>query len=104
MFPEGTRSHDGILGRFKTGAFKLARDCGAPILPMVIAGTANALPKKSLSFHGCHPIHIRVLPEISSERVAAMSADELALETRALMERELSRHPGVPTGPNGPPS
>src|SRR5437870_1322111 len=43
MFPEGTRSPDGRLRAFKPGAFTLAQRTGAPILPIVIEGTASAL-------------------------------------------------------------
>ena len=42
--PEGTRSADGSLGPFKMGAFHLANDFNAPILPMVIRGAHECLP------------------------------------------------------------
>lgn len=47
LFPEGTRSPDGKIHAFKTGAFKLARDNKIEILPVVVDGTGTALPKKS---------------------------------------------------------
>ncbi len=47
LFPEGTRSPDGKIHAFKTGAFKLARDNKVEILPVVIDGTGQALPKNS---------------------------------------------------------
>lgn len=45
LFPEGTRSTTGELGAFKDGAFRLAVETGAPILPLVLTGCGNALPK-----------------------------------------------------------
>jgi len=39
VFPEGTRSRDGELLRFKKGAFRIAIDTGLPLLPVVIEGT-----------------------------------------------------------------
>lgn len=48
FFPEGTRSPDGKMKKFKMGAFKLARDANMEILPVVIDGTGRALPKKSI--------------------------------------------------------
>jgi 1-acyl-sn-glycerol-3-phosphate acyltransferase len=48
IFPEGTRSADGELGEFKTGAVRLAIEMKAPIVPMAILGSANALPKGKL--------------------------------------------------------
>lgn len=44
IFPEGTRSRDGQLGKFKRGAFKLAKDLELPLLPITINGTKNILP------------------------------------------------------------
>ncbi|HVY27004.1 MAG TPA: lysophospholipid acyltransferase family protein [Polyangiaceae bacterium] len=45
IFPEGTRSKTGETQPFKDGAFKLAIEAGADILPMAVAGTQNALSK-----------------------------------------------------------
>ena len=39
LFPEGTRSLDGNVGRFKKGGLKLAIDLGVPIVPVGIVGT-----------------------------------------------------------------
>lgn len=47
FFPEGTRSLDGEIKKFKAGAFKAASEKNVKILPVVIEGTGNALPKKS---------------------------------------------------------
>lgn len=45
IFPEGTRTPREVLGRFKRGAFVLARDTGLPILPVVIAGSDTLFPR-----------------------------------------------------------
>ena len=45
LFPEGTRSANGKIGRFKRGAFTIARDLHLPIVPITINGAFNALPK-----------------------------------------------------------
>jgi 1-acyl-sn-glycerol-3-phosphate acyltransferase len=44
IFPEGGRSVDGTLGRFHTGAFRLAASLGIPVLPVTIAGGHDAWP------------------------------------------------------------
>jgi 1-acyl-sn-glycerol-3-phosphate acyltransferase len=43
MMPIGTRSTDGKIGDFKMGAFKLAHDAGASIVPITILGTFRLL-------------------------------------------------------------
>ncbi|MFW9785299.1 MAG: lysophospholipid acyltransferase family protein [Candidatus Heimdallarchaeota archaeon] len=48
IFPEGTRSKDGELGEFKTGAVRLAIEMDVPIVPMAVVGSRNALPKGKL--------------------------------------------------------
>jgi 1-acyl-sn-glycerol-3-phosphate acyltransferase len=45
--PEGTRSPDGRLGKFKKGGFILARDTGADIVPIAIDGSHDILPKNT---------------------------------------------------------
>ncbi|MGE4441650.1 MAG: lysophospholipid acyltransferase family protein [Desulfomicrobium sp.] len=45
IFPEGTRSQNGQLGRFYSGAFKLAMASKIPIVPICIDGTGKFLPK-----------------------------------------------------------
>ena len=47
FFPEGTRSDDGQMLPFKAGAFRLAQELEVPVLPVVIDGTGDALPKNS---------------------------------------------------------
>jgi long-chain acyl-CoA synthetase len=38
VFPEGTRSADGALGRFRPGIGMLVRETGAAVLPVAISG------------------------------------------------------------------
>jgi 1-acyl-sn-glycerol-3-phosphate acyltransferase len=45
LFPEGTRTRNGQVGRFKRGAFTIARDLHLPIVPVSIIGAYEALPK-----------------------------------------------------------
>jgi 1-acyl-sn-glycerol-3-phosphate acyltransferase len=47
IFAEGTRSKDGRLAPFKRGPFYLAKETGAPIVPMVITGTEKMMRKHS---------------------------------------------------------
>jgi 1-acyl-sn-glycerol-3-phosphate acyltransferase len=48
VFPEGTRSVDGAVGRFKGGSFVLAREAALPIVPVSIAGSRHVMAKGRL--------------------------------------------------------
>ncbi len=48
FFPEGTRSRDGKLIKFKKGAFKFAMDLGIPILPITLKDTNKIQPNKTI--------------------------------------------------------
>src|SRR5213083_629557 len=83
MFPEGTRSPDGRLRGFKPGAFELALRTRTPLLPIVIEGTARALPKRGFVLQGRHAIRIRVLDEIP---YAAFATEPVEAVTEAVRE------------------
>jgi 1-acyl-sn-glycerol-3-phosphate acyltransferase len=65
VFPEGTRSRDGRLQSFKDGAFRLAVDVGCPVIPIVVTGTCDAMPKQGLMIRGGMNASVRVLDPIS---------------------------------------
>jgi 1-acyl-sn-glycerol-3-phosphate acyltransferase len=89
FFPEGTRSETGSLKPFKSGAFILAKKMAVPILPVVINGTRDALPKHSLNFHGSHKVRIRVLEPVDYERFADLSAQDTAEMIRDIIAAKL---------------
>jgi len=89
MFPEGTRSLDGRLKAFKHGAFTLAQRMRLPILPIVVQGTAAALPKRGFVLQGRHAIRIRVLDAIPYARFANESVDAVAERVRSIIAAEL---------------
>ncbi len=76
VFPEGTRSPNGRLAPFKKGPFFLAKQTGAPVLPVVVSGTQHMLRKGSW----------RIRPGVA--RVQVLEAiDPAACDTReGLME------------------
>jgi len=52
IYPEGTRSRDGVLKPFKKGAFRIAADNGLPIVPVAIDGTDDAMRPGSKLLRG----------------------------------------------------
>lgn len=49
VFPEGTRSRDGRVARFKGGIFMLAIEAGLPIVPVAIDGSRRVMRKGQLT-------------------------------------------------------
>ncbi|MDM8516257.1 lysophospholipid acyltransferase family protein [Desulfobacterales bacterium HSG16] len=76
LFPEGSRSDTGRLKPFKPGAFLLAKENMLPILPIVITGTKNILPKYKLVFQGIHKIKVKILNEISYDTFKDLTAEK----------------------------
>jgi len=89
MFPEGTRSPDGQLREFRHGAFTLAHREQVPILPIVLDGTTDALPKHGLVLRRAAHIVVQVLKPIDTR--AFPDADALREHVHALMAETLER-------------
>ncbi len=98
IFPEGTRSPDGELGRFKDGAFELAIACGAPILPVVVDGTHHCRPKGSWWFGEADAV-AKVLPPIATEGLTLADVPALREQVRATIATELVRLRNAPLPP-----
>ncbi len=60
VFPEGTRSRDGKIGRLKKGAFTLAKHCRAPIQILRIKNTNQLFAPGKWLLNTCIPITIEV--------------------------------------------
>ena len=93
IFPEGGRSADGRLGRFKPGAFRLACSLGVPLLPVTIVGghdswpPGRVLPRPGRLRITYHPV---VVPDATGDVKAA--ARRLALDVRRVVASALPAH------------
>ncbi len=85
IFPEGTRSLTGAVGKFKTGAFQLAVRTDKPLLPVLIDGTGEILPKKGMIFGSRRTVRIRVLDPIFPGQFGTGDPEELAARVHSLM-------------------
>lgn len=77
IFPEGTRTKTGEIGRFKQGAFKIAMDMELPVVPITLNGFYKAMPSgqpfanpySHLSLHIGKPIDISQFTDINDAMV-----------------------------------
>lgn len=75
VFPEGARTWDGRMRRFKKGAFKLAQEFGLPIVPVTIDGAFQVLPrfkKLPLPGHIILTIHKPIAPPADEHDITAV--------------------------------
>ena len=82
IFPEGTRSRDARLLPFKKGAFRLAIDAGATVLPVVVTGTAQGFQKGGAKVGPCDAV-ARLLAPIPTTGLTQADAGTLRDRVRA---------------------
>jgi 1-acyl-sn-glycerol-3-phosphate acyltransferase len=70
IFPEGTRSPDGKLYKFRTGVARLALRSGAPVVPVGLVGTRAVQPPGSRRWHRA-PIEIHFGAPLEFGQLAA---------------------------------
>ena len=64
IFPEGTRSRDTRMRKFREGAFRIAHEAGVDILPVVLEGTGKAIPRKGWSLEGKQKLICKILDPV----------------------------------------
>ena len=82
IWPEGTRSRDGRLGRFRKGFAHLALQTGLPVVPMVVTGAYKAWPKGTLSVRVV-PLRVEFLEPIETSGWSRDTLDEHIAEVKA---------------------
>ena len=87
IFPEGTRSATGELQPFRDGAFKLAHEMGCPVIPVIVRGTYETLPKQGIVLRRHMDGQVTVLDPIDPK--AFPSAPALRDATHAIFEKAL---------------
>jgi len=80
--PEGTRSNDGKLLRFRKGGFMMALQVGCPILPVSIEGTRDILPAKDFRVRKRKTARITFHPPVHPASYGLERRDELMGDVR----------------------
>jgi 1-acyl-sn-glycerol-3-phosphate acyltransferase len=84
VFPEGTRSRDGRVARFKGGSFFLALEAGLPIVPLSVIGSRHVMLKGRLA---TYPGHVRLVVHepIDTSALAGTDPREFGERVRQLI-------------------
>ncbi len=84
VFPEGTRSRDGRVGRFKGGSFFLALQAGLPVVPISVVGSRHVMLKGRLA---TYPGRVRLVVHdpIDTAGMADADAREFGERVRAIL-------------------
>jgi 1-acyl-sn-glycerol-3-phosphate acyltransferase len=84
VFPEGTRSRDGRVSRFKGGSFYLALQAGLPIVPLSVVGSRHVMLKGRLA---TYPGNVRLVVHapIDTAGMEDVDAREFAGRVRTIV-------------------
>ncbi len=94
LAPEGTRQDEPRIGRFKKGPFIFAMNAGVPLVPAVIKGAHDVLPKKSLKINvgrWSRTISLEFLPPVPTTGLGPEDLDRLVERVRAMMVEAYER-------------
>jgi len=96
VFPEGTRSMDSRVNRFKRGSFVLALNVGVPVVPVSLAGVKRLVPSGILTLRP-GTVRLRLHPPVMTADRSVEEAETLAQEVREVVARGCEDLPGSQT-------
>ena len=95
VFPEGTRSVDGRVGRFKKGSFLVAMDAGLPVVPVSVSGSRHVMRKGRLMV--CPgEVELTVHEPIPSEGVDSRARRRARHRGARIVRRNVDESPDAP--------
>lgn len=98
FFPEGTRSRSGKLNRFAPGAFDLAIREQVPVVPIVLDGTRECLPKNTWIFKPGVEVRMKILDPVSVQGLGEGEGKELMNKVHNMIAVQLSEWRNQPVG------
>lgn len=96
IFPEGTRTLDGRVRQFTDGAFHLAIRAKVAILPLVIEGSRDCIPKHSWKFGEPSDIQLKILPPIETSSLSLKDVPACREKARQAIMRQIAEWRSVP--------
>lgn len=98
VFPEGTRGESYALRPFKKGPFVLAIASGVPIVPVIVHGAREILPRGRMTVRS-GVVNVHFLPPVSTSGLTYDDRDRLAREVHGRMAAALRELYGVESPP-----
>jgi len=92
VFPEGTRSVDGTVGRFKKGPFIVAVDAQLPVVPVSIARSRYVMKKGELTVRP-GDVRLTIHAPISTTGLARHQINEFGERVREIVRRDVDEPP-----------
>lgn len=89
IFPEGARTRDGKMGRFKKGAYIIAKEMKLPIVPLTINGAYDVLKIGSTKMHFLKEMELIVHDPIDTSNLTDDDLEAVLKETNSIIESGL---------------
>lgn len=91
-FPEGTRTRDGHVGRYRKGVFFIARDLGVPVVPVAVTGMYDVMRKGSLHLRPGYTVTVHVCEPIPTAGLTDDQIPELAEQCRRAVAEKVDAY------------
>lgn len=106
VFPEGTRSPDGSLLPLKKGPFVMAIKAAVPVVPVVIEGTAELMPKGDWRIRPGR-VEVEILEPVATAGLTVEDKESLRSRVAVMLREGLGRRgalpaPAAPAAGSGP--
>lgn len=86
IFPEGTRTLDGKMQKFKRGFVYILRDCELDVLPVTINGTFSLKPKNRLTMHPFGRAELTIHRPIANAELRKLDDESALAAVRGVIE------------------
>ncbi|MBP5772164.1 MAG: 1-acyl-sn-glycerol-3-phosphate acyltransferase [Bacteroidaceae bacterium] len=97
VFPEGARTWDGRMRRFKRGAFQLADELQLPLLPVTINGSFDVLPRsRGMNFVTWHPLSLTIHTPIQPRGTGVEDEHAMMQQAFDVINGSLTTQPSAP--------
>ena len=92
VFPEGTRTLTGLLGKLQPGVFRIAQALGAPIVPVTVTGMYRVMRKGSLVIRPGHQVTVYCDAPIPTAGTRRHQLPDLVEQVRRVMTARLEAY------------